>query len=175
VDCTGARLKSCDFRHAHLLRTRFKNTEKLDLSRPGETIIAHTTVQNLLINPESGYKLDLCKANLRGAFLAGANLESANLKQADLSEADLSGANLKDTNLTESNAIGTNFTHAYLTGACLEAWNIEPTTIFKDVDCQYIYLLEHPNRLGSRERRPHDDEESYQPGDFERIYTQSFC
>ncbi|MBP0044136.1 MAG: pentapeptide repeat-containing protein [Roseofilum sp. SBFL] len=172
VDFTGARLKNCDFRHAHLLRTRFNNTQKLDLARPGQTLLANTTVRNLLINPESGYKLDLCKANLRGAFLAGANLESANLKQADLSEADLSGANLKDANLTESTAIGTNFTHAYLTGACLEAWNIEPTTIFKDVDCQYIYLLEHPNPLGSRERRPHNPDKVFAPGDFENLYTE---
>ncbi|MBP0014032.1 MAG: pentapeptide repeat-containing protein [Roseofilum sp. SBFL] len=171
-DFTGARLKHCDFRQAHLVRTHFKNAEKLDLSRPGQTILAHTTVRNLLINPASGYKLDLCQANLRGAFLAGANLESANLKQADLSEADLSGANLKNANLTESNAIGTNFTHAYLTGACLEAWNIEPTTIFKDVDCQYIYLRDHPDPRYRGERRPHDDDETYQPGDFERIYTQ---
>ncbi|MEM8642969.1 MAG: pentapeptide repeat-containing protein [Cyanobacteria bacterium P01_G01_bin.54] len=181
ADFTAAQLKCCDFRPGkvnqkieptQLIRTCFKNTTKLDFSRPGQTLLANANVRNLLINPESGYNQNLSKANLRGAALAVSNLENANLKQADLGDADLRGTNLKNANLTESIAVGTDFTHAYLTGACLESWVIDPTTIFQNADCQYIYLREQPNELGSRERRPHDPTKVFAPGDFERLYTQ---
>ncbi|MGB0560376.1 MAG: pentapeptide repeat-containing protein [Spirulinaceae cyanobacterium] len=181
ADFTAAQLKCCDFRPGKvkqkieptkLICTCFNKTTKLDLSRPRKTLLANANVRDLLINPESGYNQDFRKADLRGAALAGANLENANLKQADLSEANLQGANLKNANLTEALAVGTNFTHAYLTSACLESWVIDPTTIFQNADCQFIYLREHPNELGSRERRPHDPDKTFAPGDFERLYTQ---
>lgn len=40
----------------------------------------------------------------------------------------------------------------------------------KDVDCQYVFLLEQPNALGSRERRPHAPDAVFAPGDFEKLY-----
>ncbi len=110
--------------------------------------------------------------NLRGINLAGVNLEAANLKQADLAEANLRQANLKDANLTEINAVATDFTNATLTGACLEAWNIDHTTKLKDIDCQYIYLLEKPNNRGNRERRPHNSDAVFQPGDFSQLFQE---
>jgi uncharacterized protein YjbI with pentapeptide repeats len=59
--------------------------------------------------------------------LTGINLNEANLKEADISETTLQRANLEGANLTKIQAIGTDFTKAYLTGACLEAWNIDST------------------------------------------------
>ncbi|NER85397.1 MAG: pentapeptide repeat-containing protein, partial [Leptolyngbya sp. SIO1D8] len=66
--------------------------------------------------------------------------------------------------------IGTDFTGTHLTGTCLEAWNIDSTTILKDIDCQYVYLLEHPDPRGNRERRPHNPDKDFQPGDFEKFF-----
>ncbi|NJL02812.1 MAG: hypothetical protein HC838_03030 [Spirulinaceae cyanobacterium RM2_2_10] len=36
--------------------------------------------------------------------------------------------------------------------------------------CQYVYLLEQRNPLGSRERRPHDPGKAFAPGEFEHIF-----
>ena len=166
---TGATLKSCNFRNATLLRTCWKNAQKLDRVRSGNTPLANPAVRQLLITG-SGYNQSYIGANLHGANLTGADLQHANLKRADLSHATLHQANLKSANLTETLAIGTDFTAAYLTGACLEAWNLDSTTQLAGVDCQYVFLLEAENDKGSRERRPHDPDRVFQPGDFEKLY-----
>jgi uncharacterized protein YjbI with pentapeptide repeats len=57
------------------------------------------------------YAADLSYADLRGDTLRGAYLGVAELRDADLSGADLSGA---DLGLTR--CVGTNFSHATLTG-----------------------------------------------------------
>ncbi|NEO74963.1 pentapeptide repeat-containing protein [Moorena sp. SIO4G3] len=168
---TGATLKSTDLREANLTYTCWQNTIRLDRARPGNTILADRAVRELLVSG-NGYNKSYVKGNLRGANLKGANLNKANLKLADISEATLEDANLEWANLTEAQAVGTDFTNAYFTGACLEAWNIDSTTSFTDVDCQYVFLLENPNAMGSLERRPHDPNRVFQPGDFEKLYQQ---
>ncbi|NEP36850.1 pentapeptide repeat-containing protein [Moorena sp. SIO3B2] len=170
ADFTGATLKSTDLRKATLTRTCWQNTIKLDRARPGKTILADTVVRQLLVSG-NGYNNNYSNANLRGANLKGANLNQANLKLADISEATLEDANLEWANLTDAQAIGTDFTHAYFTGACLEAWNIDSTTTLTNIDCQYVFLLENPNPQGSRERRPYDPDRVFQPGDFEKLYN----
>ncbi|CCQ54533.1 MULTISPECIES: pentapeptide repeat-containing protein [Crocosphaera] len=167
---TKAILKSTDFRDATLTRTCFKNTEKLDRIRPGKTILRQPRVRELLITGD-GYKKNYQDNDLRGANLDGANLNQANLKQCDLSEASLRATNLEWANLTEVSALQTNFTRCNLTGACLEAWNIDKTTILDNVDCQYVFLLEKPDKNGNRDRHPHDPDKVFQPGDFEQLYS----
>ncbi|NES83963.1 MAG: hypothetical protein F6K10_22535 [Moorea sp. SIO2B7] len=169
ADFTGATLKSTDLREVTLTRTCWQDTIKLDRARPGNTILADTAVRQLL-RTGYGYNNNYSNANLRGANLKGANLNKANLKCADISEATLEEANLEWAILTQAQSIGTDFTHAYFTGACLEAWNIDSTTTLTNVDCQYVFLLEKPNPQGSRERRPHDPDRVFQPGDFEKLY-----
>ncbi|AOX03673.1 hypothetical protein BJP34_33385 [Moorena producens PAL-8-15-08-1] len=171
ADFTRATLKSTDLREANLTHTCWQNTIKLDRTRPGKTILADRAVRDLLVSG-NGYNKSYVKGNLRGANLRGANLNKANLKLADISEATLEDANLEWANLTEAQAVGTDFTNAYFTGACLEAWNIDSTTRLTDVDCQYVFLLENPNAMGSRERRPHDSNRVFQAGDFEKLYQQ---
>ena len=171
ADFTRATLKNTNLRAKSLTHTCWSSAKKLDLARLGNTILSQANVRELLIT-RNGYKKSYQDANLRGANLAGVNLEQANLKYANLSEATLTSANLKDVNLTEVQAVGTDFTTAYLTGACLESWNIDHTTKLDKVDCQYIFLLENPNELGSRERRPHDPERVFQPGDFTKLYQE---
>ncbi|MEB3357888.1 MAG: pentapeptide repeat-containing protein [Synechococcales bacterium] len=164
-----AQLKSTNFRAATLTRTCFKDALKLDRARPGDTILADLNVLKLLTTL-NGYRQSYIDADLRGANLSGANLEGANFKWADLSGATLQAANLKAANLTETLCIDADFTHAYLTGACLQGWNIDHTTVLDHVDCQFVFLLEQANARGSRERRPHDPEKVFQPGDFARLY-----
>ena len=169
ADFSRATLKSANFHKAILTRTCWKDAKQLNRARVGDSILADTAIRQLLVTGD-GYDRSFEATNLRGANLAGANLERANLKRADISEATLSDANLKDANLTEVAAVGTNFSRAYLTGACLEAWNIDTTTVLDNVDCQYVFLLENYNANGSRERRPHDPEKVFAPGDFQKLF-----
>ena len=171
ADCSQATLKNTNFRNAKLIRTCFRNSKKLDFARAGGTILAATPVRKLLVDG-NGFQQDYTKANLRGANLDDANLETAILKYADLSEASLVKANLQAANLTEAQAVGTNFTEARLTGACLEAWNIDSTTILEEIDCLWVYLAEKErenlNQWG--ERRPSSGE--FKPGEFTKLFTE---
>lgn len=74
--------------------------------------------------------------------------------------------------LTEAQAINADFTGACLTGATLEAWNIDSTTTLKNVDCRYVFLRETSNEEGHRERRPHNPDKMFQPGDFEKFFKE---
>ncbi|MGB3536046.1 MAG: pentapeptide repeat-containing protein [Microcoleaceae cyanobacterium] len=168
----NSHLPHTDFRYAILKHTSFRNVTGLELSLLKGTILEKPIVRELLINPSSGCSQDFTEADLRGAFLKGANLKDAILVGANLNGADLSHANLEGANLKEANCVGTNFTGARLTGTCLDAWNIDSTTLLENVDCQYVFLLEKPNAKGSRERRPHDPDAVFKPGDFEKLYRQ---
>ncbi|MDJ0601058.1 MAG: pentapeptide repeat-containing protein, partial [Crocosphaera sp.] len=167
ADFTSATLKNTNFNQAILTCTCFKDTVKLNLARAGNTILANPTVRDLLINPSNGSGINLFKASLRGANLESANLQEANLTQADISEASFKYANLKHTNLTEVNAVKTNFSDATLTGACVENWNIDTTTILDNVDCQYVYLLNN-----KKERSPSSGE--FQGNEFSKLFEEVF-
>ncbi len=138
----------------------------------GDSILQDRRVRTLLTTPEKGYKQDFTDANLREANLSGVTLEKAILRRAILSGALLTGAVLKDAILTEAQAVATDFTGACLTGATLEAWNIDSTTTLRNIDCQYVFLRETPDALGTRERRPHDPDKVFQPGDFEKLFKE---
>jgi uncharacterized protein YjbI with pentapeptide repeats len=69
-------------------------------------------------------------------------------------------------------AIGTNFTQAYLTGACLQAWNIDRANL-SGIDCAFYFLRETPDPKGNRDRRPHDPDRTYEPSDAEKMLTEA--
>lgn len=173
---TQATLKNINFadsrqRPTQLTGVRWKESQKLDRARLGSSILQDPKVRHLAVS-QSGANQDFTDCNLRGANLAEANLVGANFKRAILSEAILTGATMQRANLTESSCIGTDLTSAHLTGACLEAWNIDSTTILEQIDCQYVFLREQANDLGDRERRPHDPSKVFQPGDFEKYFRE---
>ena len=167
TDFTGAILKNTNFNQAILNKTIFKQAIKLELARPGKTLLVNPQVRELLINPNTGAGQDLTKADLRGANLDGANLQRTNLRLADLSQASFKYANLREANLTEVNAVNADLSYATLTGACVENWNIDATTQLAEVDCQYIYLLNN-----EKERRPSSGE--FEPGEFTQLFEEVF-
>ncbi|MCE2695979.1 MAG: pentapeptide repeat-containing protein [Nostocales cyanobacterium LE14-WE4] len=170
TDFTGSILKNTDFRKANLMRTRFYEAKKLDFARPGNTILNNRAVLNLLVTL-NGRNKSFVSANLRGANLIGADLKMANLKDADISEATFQDACLEWANLTLAQAIGTDFTNAQMTGACVEAWNIESTTILDNVDCRFIYLSEN-TKPGTDDRERHPSSGEFKPGEFTKLFEE---
>lgn len=170
TDFTGAILKNTDFRKANLTRTCFYKAKKLDFARVDNSILAKRDILNLLVTG-NGRGKSYTGANLKSANLIGADLKEANLKDADITEATFQGACLERANLTLAQAVGTNFSSAKMTGACVEAWNIESTTKLDNVDCRFIYLLENPKpETDDRERRPSSGE--FQTGEFTKLFEE---
>jgi uncharacterized protein YjbI with pentapeptide repeats len=136
---TKAYLKSSDFRNSrkqstNLTRTIWNQAKELDRSRLGTSILSNPAVRELLVsgkpNQTQSYEgLNLCGANLDGAYL-----KEVNFKRAILNEASFRNANLELVNLTEAQAIGTDFTGAQMSGVCLEGWIHDHTTKIDDID-----------------------------------------
>ena len=178
ADFTEATLKSSDLRnsrqqHTNLNQALWKQSQKLDRARVGQTILANPEVRELLVKGKPNQSKSYEGFDLRGANLDGVYLEKVNFKRAILSEASFRNANLELVNLTETQAIGTDFTGARMTGVCLEGWSYDHTTKLDDVDCRFVFELEHPNAKGSLERRPHDPEKEFAEGDFTKLYNET--
>lgn len=170
ADFSSATLNNTDFRKAILTHTRFYEAKKLYFSRLADTILSNPDVVNLVVSC-NGRNKSYVAANLKGVNLKNADLKKANLKNADISGANLDGVCLEWANLTLTQAVGTDFTNAYMTGACIEAWNIDNTTKLDNVDCRFVYLLENP-KLGTddRERRPSSGE--FKSGEFTKLFEE---
>ncbi|HEY9612483.1 pentapeptide repeat-containing protein [Allocoleopsis sp.] len=164
ADFTSATLKHTDFRNATLTRTNLHQTQKLDLARVGNTIFIDTKVRDLVVT-HRGAKQFYIGCNLKSANLVGSDLNDADLTEADISGANLQGAWLERANLTKTQALNTNFNQAHLTGACLEAWNIDSTTQLDGAICDYVYLLNN-----QQERRPNSGE--FAPGEFTKLFQE---
>ena len=175
---TEASLTSSDFRNSqdnitNLTRTIWKQARNLNRSRLGTSILSNSEVRELLVTGKPNQSKSYEGLNLRGANLDGVYLEKVNFKRAILSEASFRNANLEWVNFTETQAISTDFTGAQMTGVCLEGWSYDHTTKLDDVDCRFVFELEHPNAKGSRERRPHDPEKEFAAGDFTKRYSET--
>ncbi|MEP0914956.1 pentapeptide repeat-containing protein [Leptolyngbya sp. GB1-A1] len=167
-------LSAADLRDTNLIESDLRDA---DLSG------ANLSSANLNSANLSGANLrdaNLSGANLRDAYLSGANLSSANLNSAHLNSAYLSGANLSgadfnranlsDVNFTATQALDTHFCGAVLTGACIEDWNINSKTNLQDVVCEYIFTKYDPNNKEFTDRRPHDPNQIFAPGEFIKRY-----
>ncbi len=154
-----------------LTRAYFKEVRGLEKAEPDEFILANFNLLPLLVGID-GKTSKFINTNLRGINLDGAKLNGYVFKYADLSESSLRSADLQNTNLAETKLIGADLTGAYLTGACIESWNIDKA-ILNDINCQFCFLREHPDAQGRRERRPHDPDRLYEPGEFEKILSKT--
>ncbi|MEO0984594.1 MAG: pentapeptide repeat-containing protein [Cyanobacteria bacterium J06639_14] len=153
----GADLSNVDFRKANLSGVDFSytNLSKADFSQAN---LQGADLHNAGLSNATLHDVDLRNASLRSADLYGVSLYNANLSNADLSNADLSSGQ----------AIATNFHQATLTGACLEAWNINGSTTLRGVICEYIYLRREDGAM--KERRPRNG--NFRPGEFTTSFQQ---
>jgi uncharacterized protein YjbI with pentapeptide repeats len=171
-----AYLKSTNFaasrqRPTLLNRVRWHGAKQLNRARIGNSNLQDPRVRQL-VTTLNGIDQDFSNIDLWGTNLAGAQLHRANFKLANLNGATLQGAELQDASFRKAQCINTNFTGTHLTGACLENWNIGETTILKDIDCQYVFLKEESDSCGNRERRPHNPDKVFEPGDFEKFFQE---
>ncbi len=173
VDLSGSTLRTVNFdrikqQETVLTQVRWHNAKDLGFAKLGNSILTNDAVRILLVTLNGDQK-SYIGADLRGANLIDAKLRKANLKRANISDAIFQRANLEEAKLTLTEAIGTDFTNAQMTGACVEAWNIESNTKIDNVDCRFIYLLEDPKpRTDDRERRPSSGE--FAPGEFTKLF-----
>jgi uncharacterized protein YjbI with pentapeptide repeats len=134
-----------------------------------EALLILTNLSGAVLIRADLTKANLEKANLAGSYLNEATFSGANLSEADLSRADLSRADLRGADFRECRVVSTNFTAATLTGACIEDWHINSETNFENVICDYIYYKYDWQTGKYSDRRPHDPNKIFNPGDFQRL------
>jgi uncharacterized protein YjbI with pentapeptide repeats len=165
-----AKLGHTDFAKAKLTNACFFQAQGTEYASFRYSLLKDKRIRDLVVTGD-GHKKTYIGLTFWGLNLSGVNLSYADLKRVDISGANLRKANLEWANLKEVQAIGADFTGASLTGACLEAWNVDHTTKLSEVECQFVFLLDKPDALGNRERRPYDPNTVFAPGDFEKLYT----
>ncbi|MBD2297403.1 pentapeptide repeat-containing protein [Nostoc sp. FACHB-190] len=118
----------------------------------------------LMLNNSPG-KINLININMKDVNLYGTDLEGVDLRYGDLSYADL-----RNANLSYLEAIGTDFSNADLTGACIANWNIDSSTNLNYVKCDYIYYQFNYETGKFDQRRPIDINSIFAPNEFtERV------
>lgn len=185
---TGARLKSTDFRRSLLIRTCWREAQKLDRIRSGRTYLSNPKIRQLLLTGNgNGQAFDHLQ-NLRGINLQGVSLVGADFTGATLNEATLQGAKLADATFIVANLNGVNLqdadlsraklvqtqldqadlTGATLTGACIEDWGISTRTRLEGIRCDYVFMrlppAGHPDP--NPRRKPDDWSKTFAEGEF---------
>jgi uncharacterized protein YjbI with pentapeptide repeats len=121
---------------------------------------------------------NLSYANLNRASFIETDLRRAKFIQASLTAVNFMGQNLIETNLSgakliAAQALYTDFEKATLTGACIKDWNINTKTNLKNIVCDHIYLdfilNEEEDKYIFSDRRPHQKDKYFEPGDFETL------
>ena len=169
IDLIGANLEEANLQRANL---RGADLQGVNLQRAN---LQRANLQGANLQEANLEGADLEGAYLEEAYLRGAKLQEAKLQEAKLFLANLQKAKLQEAYLTTTQALKTNFQNANLTGACIEDWNINSETQFDGVICEYIYLKqEYQNdQVIFSERRPHDPNKNFAPGEFTKIFQKS--
>ncbi|AUB42119.1 putative protein YjbI, containings pentapeptide repeats [Nostoc flagelliforme CCNUN1] len=170
ADLSGVKLMWVDFSYANLGETNlsradlsYGNLTKADLSRAN---LSRAFIVEANLSSVNLSCANLQEANFSKAFIVGANFNEADLSSANLSCADLSESNFSRTELYIIRALGTNFTGANFTGACLENWHTNSDTNLTNVICDYVYL-----QRGQQERRPSNG--SFASGEFTKLFQKA--
>ena len=168
-----AKLQYAKLQYAYLLGAYLQYTNLLGADLLGANL-QYTNLQYAKLEGANLQDANLQDANLQDANLQDANLQDANLLGADLQDANLLGADLLGADLTITQALKTNFQNANLTGTCIQDWHINNETQFDGVICEYIYLKgKYQNyQLVFSDRRPHDPNKTFAPGDFACLFQQ---
>ncbi|MBE9028205.1 pentapeptide repeat-containing protein [filamentous cyanobacterium LEGE 11480] len=158
-------LAQTDFSQAQLTRTNFHLAQKVNQARLEGTILQQPAIRKL-VTTHRGERQNYRNHNLQGAYLANAALADADFTDANLQAADLSGADLNRANLTRVQLLDADLRSTHLTAACLEAWNINQTSQLSDIQCDFIYRLNH-----QQERAPSSG--IFNPGEFTKLFQQT--
>jgi len=189
ADLSGATLVEANLRETMLTGT---NLDNADLSEATlmNVDLSGWDLRAVQLNGADLRYADLSGANLNGVvlgkalcmetYLNGASLDKADLRQADLyradlSEANLRGANLCDTNFERANVLGTDFTGAVLTGACIKDWNVNRATCLKGVKADFVYR-DRSSGTGGRKSEFTDRYPSFgifNPDEFSTLFQQA--
>ena len=168
---SGAELSRANLRDANLSRATLRGADLIGADLIGADLRQANLRQANLRGA------DLRQAKLRDANLKDADLSRANLRDANLSRADLIGADLSGADLTQTQVLYTNLEKTTLTGACIKDWHINAETRLKNIKCEYIFLdsfwNEQEKKYKFTERRPHQKDKKFEPGDFERLVRKS--
>lgn len=183
LNLSFAKLNSCILVEANLTNTNLTNANlfRANLNRANLTNVNlnFANLTSTFLKDATLNKANLTKAKLFGVKLNRANLTRANLTSVFADGANLNGAifnnaNLSGTNLKRVMALATNFEGATLTGACIEDWNINSQTNFKNVKCDDIYLKaifsKEKDKSIFKDRVPHDPNKIFAPGEFTKRY-----
>ena len=165
----AANLQGANFKNANVTRTLWQRANSLECARVGSSYLKYPRIRQLILGKTVRNK------NFDGLELTGINLESANLSNtsfvsANLNKAGLQKANLEHSNLQQAKLDGADLTGSKLTGACILNWTIGKTTLLRDVDCNYVFLENHPDQMAGRRRFP-PLPKNFETGDFEKIYS----
>ena len=153
AELSGANLYKADLSGADLCEADLSGV-KLRKARLRGIRLSRTDLRGANLS-----KANLPESDLSGANLTGANLTGANLCRANLSGANLSNANLRNAWLVDTQIPGTVFIKAMFTGACIQGWNPNSTTLLAGVICEYVYLKDF-----QKDRYPKD--RSFKPDEF---------
>ena len=134
ADLYGANLEKANLSQANLY---FANLGQANLEKAN---LSQANLYSANLGQANLEKANLYCVNLEGSIMVNANLKKANLIGANLEDIVLVNANLEKANLSKVRALITNFEGAILTGACIEDWNINNQTNFRNVQCDYIFL-----------------------------------
>ncbi|MBW4458734.1 MAG: pentapeptide repeat-containing protein [Nodosilinea sp. WJT8-NPBG4] len=164
VNLDGACLESSDLsnsvlRGAGICRSNLNNSNLLNADCTGANISGSSLTKAYLRG------CLLYDATLLGTDLTGSNFVEANLSGVDLRNSTLRNVDFRQADLTEARLFNTNFVNVNLTGSCVENWQIDNTTHFESVTCDYVYLLRN-----HQERRPSSG--TFAPGEFSKLFQE---
>lgn len=173
-------LKGSNFNQANLTRTLWYKARKLNRVRAGNIYLNNMQLLPWLIGKEE--KQEEKNKNFNGQDLRGVNFTNpdpeskTNLREsqfinADLREASFQRVDLTDSKLVQTNLDGAKLHGAVLSGAYIQEWNItRETKGLDEVECTHVYLrlvdLEKNPGKKNPLRKPDDENEEFQDGDF---------